>query len=135
MPLVSLHHQNKATITKITIKTWLIYNKDSKENSKDVKNYTIFLKEPDKPKKPYLREQYLVNGGVANLSDLLRKRTMNNNDKIRSDTWDCLEVMKYIPDGSIDAIITDPPILINWTTVCKGFCDSFEPMWNELKES
>ena len=22
---------------------------------------------------------------------------------------DCLEVMKYIPDGSIDAIITDPP--------------------------
>jgi predicted methyltransferase len=22
---------------------------------------------------------------------------------------DCLEAMKYIPDGSVDAIITDPP--------------------------
>ncbi len=45
--------------------------------------------------------------------------------------WDCLEVMKQIPDWSIDAIITDPPY---WTTACKW--DSvipFEPMWNELK--
>ena len=45
--------------------------------------------------------------------------------------WDCLEVMKSIPDGSIDAIITDPPY---WTTACKW--DSvipFEPMWAELK--
>jgi site-specific DNA-methyltransferase (adenine-specific) len=23
---------------------------------------------------------------------------------------DCLEVMKQIPDGSIDAVITDPPL-------------------------
>ena len=39
--------------------------------------------------------------------------------------------MKQIPDGSIDAIITDPPY---WTTACKW--DSlipFEPMWAELK--
>ena len=44
---------------------------------------------------------------------------------------DCLEVMKSIPDGSIDAIITDPPY---GTTACKW--DSvipFEPMWEELK--
>lgn len=44
---------------------------------------------------------------------------------------DCLEGMKRIPDGSIDAIITDPPF---WTTACKW--DSvipFEPMWAELK--
>ena len=44
---------------------------------------------------------------------------------------DCLELMKSIPDGSIDAIITDPPY---GTTACKW--DSvipFEPMWAELK--
>ena len=44
---------------------------------------------------------------------------------------DCLEIMKSIPDGSIDAIITDPPY---GTTACKW--DSvipFEPMWEELK--
>lgn len=44
---------------------------------------------------------------------------------------DCLEVMKSISDGSIDAIITDPPY---GTTACKW--DSvipFEPMWAELK--
>ena len=43
---------------------------------------------------------------------------------------DCLEVMKSIPDKSIDAIITDPPY---GTTACKW--DSvipFEPMWEEL---
>lgn len=44
---------------------------------------------------------------------------------------DCLEVMKDIPDGSVDAIITDPPY---GTTACKW--DSvipFEPMWEQLK--
>lgn len=44
---------------------------------------------------------------------------------------DCLELMKQIPDGSIDAVITDPPY---GTTACKW--DSvipFEPMWAELK--
>src|SRR6056300_679669 len=43
---------------------------------------------------------------------------------------DCLEVMKSIPDGSIDAIITDPPY---GTTACKW--DSvipFGPMWEQL---
>jgi len=43
---------------------------------------------------------------------------------------DCLEVMKLIPDKSIDAIITDPPY---GTTACKW--DSvidFELMWEQL---
>ena len=43
---------------------------------------------------------------------------------------DCLDLMKTIPDVSIDAIITDPPY---GTTACKW--DSvipFEPMWKEL---
>ena len=43
---------------------------------------------------------------------------------------DCLEVMKTIPDASIDAIITDPPY---GTTVCKwDAIIPFEPMWKEL---
>ena len=44
---------------------------------------------------------------------------------------DCLELMKDIPDKSIDMILTDPPY---GTTACKW--DSvipFEPMWAELK--
>ncbi|MFA5166755.1 MAG: site-specific DNA-methyltransferase [Candidatus Paceibacterota bacterium] len=44
---------------------------------------------------------------------------------------DCLELMRDIHDGSIDAIITDPPY---GTTACKW--DSvipFEPMWAQLK--
>ena len=44
---------------------------------------------------------------------------------------DCLEVMKSIPDGSIDMVLTDPPY---GTTACKW--DSvipFEPMWEQLK--
>ena len=44
---------------------------------------------------------------------------------------DCLEVMKSIPDGSVDMILTDPPY---GTTVCKW--DSvipLEPMWEQLK--
>lgn len=43
----------------------------------------------------------------------------------------CLELMKTIPDGSVDMILTDPPY---GTTACKW--DSvipFEPMWAELK--
>jgi len=43
---------------------------------------------------------------------------------------DCLEIMKNIPDGSIDLILTDPPY---GTTSCKW--DSvipFEPMWGQL---
>lgn len=44
---------------------------------------------------------------------------------------DCLEVMKRIPDKSVDMVLTDPPY---GTTACKW--DSvipFEPMWEQLK--
>jgi site-specific DNA-methyltransferase (adenine-specific) len=44
---------------------------------------------------------------------------------------DCLEVMKDLPDGSVDMVLTDPPY---GTTACKW--DSvipFEPMWEQLK--
>ena len=44
---------------------------------------------------------------------------------------DCLELMKTIPDGSVDMILTDPPY---GTTACKW--DSvidFDLMWAELK--
>ena len=43
---------------------------------------------------------------------------------------DCLELMKTIPDGSVDMVLTDPPY---GTTQCKW--DSvipFEPMWAQL---
>lgn len=43
---------------------------------------------------------------------------------------DCLELMKDIPSGSVDFILTDPPY---GTTACKW--DSvipFEPMWEQL---
>lgn len=44
---------------------------------------------------------------------------------------DCLELMKEIPDNSVDMVLTDPPY---GTTACKW--DSvipFEPMWKQLK--
>jgi len=47
---------------------------------------------------------------------------------------DCLEVMKYIPDGSIDLVLSDPPYGWLGTTACKW--DSIiplEPMWEQLK--
>ena len=43
---------------------------------------------------------------------------------------DCLEIMRDIPDGSVDLVLTDPPY---GTTACKW--DSvipFEPMWEQL---
>ena len=43
---------------------------------------------------------------------------------------DCLEMMRNIPDGSVDMVLTDPPY---GTTQCKW--DSvipFEPMWAQL---
>ncbi len=55
---------------------------------------------------------------------------MKVTDKIEILKGDCLELMKSIPDGSIDAIITDPPY---GTTACKW--DSvipFELMWEQL---
>ena len=43
---------------------------------------------------------------------------------------DCLELMKSIPDGSIDAIITDPPYGI---TACKwDLVIPFDLMWEQL---
>lgn len=44
---------------------------------------------------------------------------------------DCLELMKSIPDKSIDMVLTDPPY---GTTACKwDVIIPFEPMWKELK--
>ena len=44
---------------------------------------------------------------------------------------DCLELMKTIPDGSVDMVLTDPPY---GTTACKwDNVIPFEPMWAELK--
>lgn len=44
---------------------------------------------------------------------------------------DCLEIMKSMPDKSIDLVLTDPPY---GTTACKwDVVIPFEPMWNELK--
>tara|TARA_R110002050_G_scaffold147728_1_gene273758 strand:+ start:445 stop:1239 length:795 start_codon:yes stop_codon:yes gene_type:complete len=55
---------------------------------------------------------------------------MKVTEKIEILKGDCLELMKSIPDGSIDAIITDPPY---GTTACKW--DSvidFKLMWKQL---
>jgi len=44
---------------------------------------------------------------------------------------DCLELMKSIPDGSVDMILTDPPyqaIACKWDSMIP-----FEPMWEQLK--
>ena len=52
-------------------------------------------------------------------------------NKINLIHGDCLEVMKLIPDGSVDMVLADPPY---GTTQCKW--DSvipFEPMWEQLK--
>jgi site-specific DNA-methyltransferase (adenine-specific) len=44
---------------------------------------------------------------------------------------DCLELMKDIPNGSIDLILTDPPY---GTTNCRwDTIIPFEPMWEQLK--
>ena len=44
---------------------------------------------------------------------------------------DCLELMKSIPDKSVDMCLTDPPY---GTTACKwDLVIPFEPMWAELK--
>jgi len=43
---------------------------------------------------------------------------------------DCLELMKDLPDKSIDFILTDPPY---GTTACKwDYVIPFEPMWKQL---
>lgn len=53
------------------------------------------------------------------------------NDSLWLMQGDCLERMKEIPDGSVDAIICDPPYgttACNWDSVIP-----FEPMWEQLK--
>lgn len=53
------------------------------------------------------------------------------NENVQLGKGDCLELMKTIPDGSVDMVLTDPPY---GTTACKW--DSvipFELMWAELK--
>ena len=48
------------------------------------------------------------------------------------DLWqgDCLELMKNIPDGSVDLVLTDPPY---GTTACKwDTVIPLEPMWEQL---
>jgi site-specific DNA-methyltransferase (adenine-specific) len=58
---------------------------------------------------------------------------------------DCLEVMKNIPNGSIDLIVTDPPYLIRYKTNHRknknhDFCneikndDNYELIHNYIKE-
>ena len=44
---------------------------------------------------------------------------------------DCLELMKHIPDGSVDMVLTDPPYATTknkWDSVIP-----FEPMWEQLE--
>ena len=51
--------------------------------------------------------------------------------KIELMQGDCLEVMKDIPDGSIDAVICDPPygtISCKWDSIIP-----FDAMWKQLK--
>ena len=51
--------------------------------------------------------------------------------KIELIQGDCLELMKFIPDKSIDAIISDPPY---GTTACKwDTVIPFEPLWEQYK--
>ena len=53
------------------------------------------------------------------------------NDQVWLMQGNCLDKMKEIPDGSVDAIVADPPY---GTTACKW--DSvipLEPMWEQLK--
>ena len=55
---------------------------------------------------------------------------MENNVNIDLRLGDCLELMKDIPDGSIDAVITDPPYQVTsmkWDKIIP-----FEPMWEQL---
>lgn len=44
---------------------------------------------------------------------------------------DCLELMKHIPEGSVDLVLTDPPY---GTTACKwDAVIPFEPMWGRVR--
>ena len=47
---------------------------------------------------------------------------------------DCLEIMKQIPDGSVDCVITSPPYdnLRTYNNTCNWSFDIFKPIANEL---
>ena len=56
---------------------------------------------------------------------------LNLNKNINLFQGDCLEVMKGIPDGSVDLVLTDPPY---GTTACKwDTVIDLDAMWKELK--
>jgi len=59
------------------------------------------------------------------------KNTMNNPPVNQIICGDCLEVIKDLPDGCVDLVLTDPPY---GTTACKwDTIIPLEPMWEQLK--
>lgn len=55
---------------------------------------------------------------------------MLENDDVKLYCGDCLEIMKEIPDGSVDFILTDPPYQV---TACRwDKIIPFEPMWEQI---
>lgn len=55
---------------------------------------------------------------------------MFENDDVKLYCGDCLEIMKEIPDGSVDFILTDPPYQV---TACRwDKIIPFEPMWEQI---
>ena len=62
------------------------------------------------------------------INDLIGIGSLNGNELINGD---CLEVMKYIPDKSIDMILCDPPYgttCLKWDKVI-----NFDVLWQEYK--
>lgn len=65
---------------------------------------------------------------ITNEKELQSVRYINPNTLVYGD---CLEVMKYIPDCSVDCVLCDPPYQI---TACKwDLIIPLEPMWKQLK--
>ena len=61
----------------------------------------------------------------------MKNEELNKAKDIQLWHGDCLELMKDIPDNSIDLVLTDPPY---GTTACKwDTVIPFEPMWEQLK--
>lgn len=55
-------------------------------------------------------------------------------DEMRLLHGDCLEILKEMPDKSVDAIIADPPYgVLNRKKASWDDIIPFEPLWNELK--
>ena len=65
---------------------------------------------------------------ISNEEDLKPLGSVLPNTLVRGD---CLEVMKHIPNGSVDMVLADPPY---GTTACKwDLIIPLEPMWEQLK--